>query len=222
MVSRETPGPTPQLPDWLAGQAGPLAAFADLLADAGVTRGLIGPREVPRLWERHLLNCAVVADPAAGLVPSGAWIGDVGSGAGLPGLVWAIARPDTRVVLIEPLLRRSTFLAEAVVELNLAERVTVWRGRAEDAAKQADRQPLDVVTARAVAPLERLVGWTVPLLAVGGRFVALKGSSATQELTAGHAAAVAAGLTELEVREVGVGVVDPPTTVIIGVRGTAQ
>lgn len=222
MVSRETPGPTPTLPDWLAGQADALTSFAGLLADAGVTRGLIGPREVPRLWQRHLLNCAVVADPAAGLVPPGATIGDVGSGAGLPGLVWAIARPDTRVVLIEPLLRRSTFLSEAVAQLGLGDRVTVWRGRAEDAAHQPDFSPLDVVTARAVAPLERLVGWTVPLLAVGGRLVALKGSSATQELTDGLAVAIAAGLADLEVREVGAGVVDPPTTVIIGVRRTAQ
>lgn len=199
-----------------------LTSFADLLADAGVTRGLIGPREVPRLWQRHLLNCAVVADPAAGLVPSGARIGDVGSGAGLPGLVWAIVRPDTHVVLIEPLLRRSTFLSEAVADLGLTDRVTVWRGRAEDAVGSAEVGRLDVVTARAVAPLERLLGWTVPLLAEGGRLVALKGSSARQELTDGHAAAVAAGLIDLEVREVGVGVVDPATTVIIGVRRTAQ
>ncbi len=222
MVSRETPGPTPPLPDWLAPQAGPLSVFADRLANDGVTRGLIGPREVPRLWQRHLLNCAVVADPGVGLVPAGATVGDVGSGAGLPGLVWAIARPDIRVVLIEPLLRRSTFLTEAVVELGLGDRVTVWRGRAEDAANHAELTPLDVVTARAVAPFERLIGWTVPLLAPGGRLVALKGSSATQELTDGRAAAVAAGLTDLEVREVGIGVVDPPTTVIIGVRRTAQ
>jgi 16S rRNA (guanine527-N7)-methyltransferase len=222
MVSRETPGPTPPLPDWLAAQASPLTAFAELLADVGVTRGLIGPREVPRLWERHLLNCAVVADPAAGLVPAAATIADVGSGAGLPGLVWAICRPDTTVVLIEPLLRRSTFLSEAVTELGLADRVTVWRGRAEDAASQPGFQPVDVVTARAVAPLERLVGWTVPLLAPGGRFVALKGSSAAQELADGRARAVAAGLEELLVREVGAGVVDPPTTVIIGTRRAAE
>jgi 16S rRNA (guanine527-N7)-methyltransferase len=222
MVSRETSGPTPPLPDWLAAQAGPLTSFADLLADAGVTRGLIGPREVPRLWERHLLNCAVVADPAAGLVPLGASIADVGSGAGLPGLVWAIARPDIRVLLIEPLLRRSTFLVEAVTELGLGDRVAVWRGRAEDAATQADFRTVDVVTARAVAPLERLIGWTVPLLAAGGRLVALKGSSAGQELADGREVAEAAGLTDLEVREVGAGVVDPPTTVIIGVRRTAE
>jgi 16S rRNA (guanine527-N7)-methyltransferase len=222
MVSRETPGPTPPLPDWLAEHAGQLTSFVGLLADAGVTRGLIGPREVPRLWERHILNCAVVADPAAELVLPGATIGDVGSGAGLPGLVWAIVRPDTRVLLIEPLLRRSTFLAEAVSALGVGDRVTVWRGRAEEAAAQSGFQPLDIVTARAVAPLERLVGWTVPLLAPGGRLVALKGSSATQELAAATAAATAAGLTDLEVREMGGGVVDPPTTVIIGVRRTAQ
>jgi 16S rRNA (guanine527-N7)-methyltransferase len=212
----------PPLPAWLVAQAAPLAAFAGLLADAGVTRGLIGPREVPRLWERHLLNCAVVADPAVSLVPAGAAIGDVGSGAGLPGLVWAIARPDTRVVLIEPLLRRSTFLSEAATELGLGDRVTVWRGRAEDAAKQAGFPKLDVVTARAVAPLERLIGWTVPLLTEGGRLVALKGSSAAQELMDARDAAVAAGLVDLEVREVGAGIVDPATTVIIGVRRTAQ
>ncbi len=126
------------------------------------------------------------------------------------------------MLLIEPLLRRSTFLSEAVAELGLGDRVTVWRGRAEEAASQSGFQPVDVVTARAVAPLERLVGWTVPLLAVGGRLVALKGSSAAQELADGQAAARAAGLADLEVREVGSGVVDPPTTVIIGVRRTAQ
>ena len=106
MVSRETAGAPPPLPAWLASHVGALSAFTELLADVGVTRGLIGPREVPRLWERHILNCAVVADPAEGLIPAGARVGDVGSGAGLPGLVWAICRPDLQVVMIEPLLRR--------------------------------------------------------------------------------------------------------------------
>lgn len=220
MVSRETAGPPPRLPDWLAGEASALAAFADLLADVGVTRGLIGPREVPRLWERHLLNCAVVAEPALGLVPAGARVADVGSGAGLPGLVWAIVRPDAHVVLIEPLLRRSTFLSEAVAELGLGGRVEVWRGRAEDAP--AAVPAVDVVTARAVAPLERLLGWTVPLLAPGGRLVALKGSTARAELTEATPAAHAAGLVDLDVIEVGAGVVDPPTTVVIGIRRAAE
>ncbi len=216
MVSRETSGPAPDLPAWLAPAGASLTAFADLLADVGVARGLIGPREVPRLWQRHLLNCAVVANPDEGLVPAGCRVADVGSGAGLPGLVWAIARADITVVLIEPLLRRSTFLTEAVDELGLGDRVLVWRGRAEDAA---DTIPaVDVVTARAVAPMERLLGWTVPLLTEGGRLVALKGSSAAKEVEDARTAASDAGLSDLEVLQVGAGVVDPTTTVVVGVR----
>jgi 16S rRNA (guanine527-N7)-methyltransferase len=222
MVSRETAGAPPPLPAWLAGHVGALSAFTELLADVGVTRGLIGPREVPRLWERHILNCAVVADPAEGLIPAGARVGDVGSGAGLPGLVWAICRPDLQVVMIEPLLRRSTFLSEAIGELGLTERAQVWRGRAEEIRSQAGFTPFDVVTARAVAPLDRLIGWTVPLLAVGGSLVALKGSSAEQELRDAEAVAHAAGLTALAIRVVGADIVDPGTTVITGVRRAAQ
>ena len=222
MVSRETAGPPPPLPDWLADYREPLAAFAKLLADVGVTRGLIGPREVPRLWERHILNCAVVANPGEGLLPAGARVGDVGSGAGLPGLVWAICRPDIQVVMIEPLLRRSTFLSEASAELGLGDRAQVWRGRAEEVMARPDFVPFDVVTARAVAPLSRLIGWTVPLLAVGGSLVALKGSSAEQELLESQAVARSAGLTGLIVRIVGADIVDPGTTVITGTRGAAQ
>lgn len=206
----------------MAEHRGALEAFAGLLADVGVTRGLIGPREVPRLWERHLLNCAVVADPETDLVPHGASVADVGSGAGLPGLVWAIVRPDLHVLMIEPLLRRSTFLNEAIAELGLADRAEVWRGRAEDAPGRPGGVGLDVVTARAVAPLERLIGWTAPLMRPGGRLVALKGSSASQEIIDAAAQARAAGLTDLAVVEVGVGVVDPPTTVITGLRRTAE
>ena len=222
MVSRETPEPAPPLPDWLVPYTAELTAFAELLADLGVTRGLIGPREVPRLWERHLLNCAVVADPEVNLVPRGARVGDVGSGAGLPGLVWAICRPDIHVVMIEPLLRRSTFLAEAIAAMGLGDRAEVWRGRAEEAASVPEASRFDVVTARAVAPLERLIGWTVPLLVTGGRLVALKGASAEQELAQSQALAKAAGLRDLTVSEVGHDVVDPPTTVIMGTRGAAQ
>lgn len=220
MVSRETAGPPPALPTWLEPAAPRLAAFAELLAHEGVTRGLIGPREVPRLWSRHLLNCAVVVEPTLDLVPSDSRVADVGSGAGLPGLVWAIVRPDLRVVLIEPLLRRSTFLAEAVTKLDLAERVEVWRGRAEDAASAL--APADVVTARAVAPLDRLLGWTAPLLRPGGVLVALKGSSAQEEIDGAAAAAAATGMTGLQVREVGAGIVDPPTTLVVGIRSAAQ
>ena len=222
MVSRETAGPPPPLPDWLADYRGSLTVFAELLADVGVTRGLIGPREVPRLWERHILNCAVVANPVEGLLPESARVGDVGSGAGLPGLVWAICRPDIRVVMIEPLLRRSTFLSEASAELGLGDRAQVWRGRAEEVMARPDFVPFDVVTARAVAPLSRLIGWTVPLLALGGALVALKGSSAEQELRESESVARAAGLTGLTVRIVGEGIVDPGTTVITGTRGATQ
>ena len=222
VVSRETPGPAPQLPDWLLPHSAALTTFAELLADAGVSRGLIGPREVPRLWGRHLLNCAVVADPAIDLVPSGARIGDVGSGAGLPGLVWAICRPDVRVVMIEPLLRRSTFLSEAIASLDLGGRAEVWRGRAEEAVGAPAASGFEVVTARAVAPLDRLIGWTVPLLASGGRLVAFKGANAAQELAQSAGSGAAAGLSDLRVMEVGHGFVDPATTVITGTRGAAQ
>lgn len=216
MVSRET------LPDWLGPAEPGLRLFAALLADVGVTRGLIGPREVPRLWERHLLNCAVVADPAEGLIRPGDRIADVGSGAGLPGLVWALARPDVTVALIEPLLRRATFLGEAVEQLAIGDRVVVLRARAEEVARDADWVPASVVTARAVAPLDRLLGWTVPLLGPQGRLVTLKGASAAQECADAADQATRLGLAELQVRTCGGGVVDPPTTVITAVRRAAQ
>lgn len=139
-----------------------------------MVRGLIGPREAPRLWERHLLNCAALAEA----VPEGASVCDIGSGAGLPGLVLAIARPDARVTLVEPLLRRTTFLEEVVAELGL-EAVTVVRGRA-DALHGTTR--FDVVTSRAVAPLGRLLEWSMPLVAPRGALVAMKGSSAAEEI----------------------------------------
>lgn len=125
--------------------------YAELLADVGVTRGLIGPREVSRLWERHLMNCAVVEE----LIPKGADVIDLGSGAGLPGIVLAILRPDLSVTLLEPLLRRTVFLNECVELLQL-DNVTVYRGRAEEVH---NKLRADVVTARAVAPLPKLIGW---------------------------------------------------------------
>lgn len=157
-----------------------LDAYADLLATMGVERGLIGPREVPRLWQRHLLNCAVVA-MADGLIPTGASVIDVGSGAGLPGLVWALTRPDLRLTLLEPLQRRWVFLTEAVAQFDLGDRVEVVRGRAED-RRLGLRAP--VVTARAVAPLERLAGWTLPLAAPGGVVLAIKGADVAAEIAA--------------------------------------
>jgi 16S rRNA (guanine527-N7)-methyltransferase len=194
--------------------------FAVLLATGGVERGLIGPREVPRIWQRHVLNCAVVADPATGLVPAGARVADVGSGAGLPGVVWALVRPDLHLVLVEPLLRRSTFLGEAIDRLGLAGRVTVLRARAEDVPRQGDWVPVDVVTARAVAPWGRLVGWTAPLVRSGGRVVALKGTSAESEVREGASDAERMGLHGVTVLTLGPA--EHPTTVITGLRRAAQ
>ena len=208
-VSRETRAPEP--PDAarvLFGKQLPtLRAYIDLLASDGVVRGLVGPREVPRLWERHVLNCAVTAD----LIPAGAQVDDVGSGAGLPGIVLAVHRPDLSVTLVEPSLRRTVFLNEAVEALRL-ENVVVLRLRAEERARS--RPGRDVVTARAVAPLERLAGWCLPLLKPGGVLLAIKGSTAASELTDAEPALGALGGVEAEILTVGVGVVDPPTTVI--------
>lgn len=185
----------------------PLAeAYANWLADAGTVRGLIGPREVPRLWERHLLNCAVLGEAVA----PGSTVCDLGSGAGLPGLVLAIARPDLRVMLVEPLLRRTTFLEEVVADLGL-DRVEVVRGRAEDLH---GRRTFDVVTSRAVAPLERLLRWSMPLVAPEGALLAMKGSSVDDELAAAQSVLAAYRCAVPEQRRLGEGLVSPTTLVV--------
>jgi 16S rRNA (guanine527-N7)-methyltransferase len=185
----------------------PLAVkYAELLAGPGVERGLLGPREAPRLWERHLLNCAVVADA----IPQDASVADVGSGAGLPGVVLAIRRPDIDVVLVEPLQRRATFLTEVVEELGLTH-VRVVRSRLEDLA---DKTLVDVVVARAVAPLDRLAAWTLPLLRTGGRLLALKGERADSELAAAGAALKAAGASDSSVVTVGAGATEARVVVV--------
>jgi 16S rRNA (guanine527-N7)-methyltransferase len=150
-----------------------ISLYVDILASRGIDWGLIGPREGDRLWERHVLNSVACAD----LFRAEASVVDAGSGAGLPGIPLAILRPDLRVVLLESLLRRVSFLELAVAELGLAGRVQVVRARAEE-----HRSTYDVVTCRAVAPLPRLVDWCAPLLAPDGRLIALKGSSAEAEL----------------------------------------
>lgn len=217
MVSRETPS----LPEWMTPAAPFLARYRDLLAGPGTERGLIGPREVDRLWDRHILNCAVVADPELGLIPPGATVADVGSGAGLPGLVWAILRPDIKVTLVEPLLRRATFLTEAVVDLDLGGRVEVERSRAEDLVKTG-WSPVDVVTARAVAALDKLAGWTLPLAKDGGALVALKGASAAEEVAEADATLRKLGVSSVDVIVCGAGVVDPETTVVVAHKGAAR
>lgn len=180
--------------------------YAELLATEGVVRGLIGPREAPRLWDRHILNSAVLSEA----IPEAATVCDIGTGAGLPGLVVAIARPDVRMTLVEPLLRRTTFLTEVVAELGL-DHATVVRGRAEDLHGSAT---FDVVTSRAVAPLDRLLDWSMPLVAPTGSVVAMKGQSVRAEIDSAEAFLAAWRCAAPEVLEVGRGVVDPPTTVV--------
>ena len=183
----------------------PLAeSYARLLAEEATVRGQIGPREVPRLWERHLLNCAVVTD----LVPEGAGVVDVGTGAGLPGLVLAIRRPDLRVTLVEPLLRRTTFLELAVEALGL-EQVRVVRARAEDVG-----ETFDVVTSRAVAPLDRLARWCLPLVAAGGAMLAMKGASAETEIAEATTRWRSQGVAEPVVHRLGADLLDPPVTLV--------
>ncbi|MFG2723955.1 16S rRNA (guanine(527)-N(7))-methyltransferase RsmG [Streptomyces canus] len=181
--------------------------YAELLAEAGVQRGLIGPREVPRLWERHLLNCAVLSE----VVPEGVTVCDVGSGAGLPGIPLALVREDLKITLLEPLLRRTTFLTE-VVELLGLDHVTVVRGRAEEVMGKLT--PVHVVTARAVAPLDRLATWGIPLLRPYGEMLALKGDTAEEELKAAGTALSKLGAVETSILHVGEGVVDPLSTVV--------
>ena len=184
-------------------------AYAGWLAGAGTGRGLIGPREVDRIWERHLLNCAVVGE----VVPQEVTVADLGSGAGLPGIPLALARPDLEVTLVEPLLRRSTFLTEVVDALALP-RVEVVRSRGEDLH---GRRTFTVVTSRAVAPLDRLLGWSVPLTHPGGWVLALKGASAQEEVTALAAAPGGwrrRGISPPEVLRVGTAVLSEPATVV--------
>ena len=147
--------------------------YRESLATVAAQRGFIGPKEVDRLWGRHILNCAVAAEAFA----EGARIADIGSGAGLPGIPLAIARPDLDVTLIEPLLKRSTYLGEVTEQLGL-DNVTVIRGRAEE----QQRGQFDAVTSRAVAPLGKLAKWSLPLVRKGGEMIALKGSSVHEEL----------------------------------------
>ncbi|QNE19869.1 16S rRNA (guanine(527)-N(7))-methyltransferase RsmG [Kribbella qitaiheensis] len=189
-----------------------LAAYAELLATEGTLRGLIGPREVPRLWERHLLNCALLER----LIPEYATVADIGTGAGLPGIVLAIVRPDLEVALVEPLLRRTTFLDETVEQLG-CDNAEVVRARAEDLAPAS----YDVVASRAVAPLGKLAGWCLPLCVEGGLMLAMKGASAEEELAGSEAELEALGAEEWHVHQLGVDELAQPTTVVSIVAGRA-
>jgi 16S rRNA (guanine527-N7)-methyltransferase len=205
-VSRETPPPPAEAAGVFGSRLPLVVRYAALLAGPGTVRGLIGPREAPRLWERHLLNCAVLTDAT----PPEASVADLGSGAGLPGLVVALRRPDLRVTLVEPLLRRTTFLDEVVADLELTN-VEVVRSRAE---QLHGRRKFDVVTSRALAPLDRLLGWSLPLTRLGGHVLAMKGAGAEAEV-----AAAAGVLRDLagrspEVLLLGVNELPHPTTAV--------
>lgn len=187
--------------------------YAELLMTAGVERGLIGPRETPRIWDRHILNSAVLAE----LIEPGQRVVDIGSGAGLPGIPMAIARPDLTVTLVEPLLRRATFLSEAVETLGLSN-VTVVRGRAEEREVLAAAGEADVVVSRAVAALDKLTRWSIPLLRIGGQMMALKGDRAQAEIDECRHLMESLGAVDAKVVRCGVTVLDPAATAVVARR----
>jgi 16S rRNA (guanine527-N7)-methyltransferase len=190
--------------------------YAEMLAGAGVDRGLLGPHEVDRLWERHLLNSAAVSE----LLDPGDRVVDIGSGAGLPGLPLAIARPDLQLVLLEPLLRRSEFLREVVADLGLP--VEVVRGRAEEPRTREQIGERDVAVSRAVAALDKLTKWSMPLLRPGGRMVAIKGERALDEVREHRRVMAASGAVDVRVVKCGANFLCPPATVVLARRGSSS
>lgn len=188
--------------------------YAEILSAAGVERGLLGPREVARIWDRHILNSAAIAE----LLHPGERVIDIGSGAGLPGIPLAIARPDLDVVLLEPLLRRSEFLNEVVDELGLA--VEVVRGRAEEPEVRNRFGERDAAVSRAVASLDKLTKWSLPLLRPGGRMLAIKGERASDEVEEYRRVMAASGAADVRVVTCGANYLRPPATVVSARRGT--
>jgi 16S rRNA (guanine527-N7)-methyltransferase len=209
--------PVPEPPPTAAGVFGDAVGAAEryvaMLAGDGVVRGLIGPREVPRLWDRHVLNSAALAE----VVPAGARVVDVGSGAGLPGIPLGLARPDLTLTLVEPMARRVEFLTDVVTALGTPWRIV--RGRAEERSVVRAVGPVDVVTARAVAPLPRLVGWCRGLLAPGTQLIALVGARAAAEVPDLVPELEAAGMQDVQTRAVGVDLGAAATTVVVMTRG---
>jgi len=204
-VSRETSPPVAAV-DLLGPAADRLVPYSRLLAGPAIERGLLGPRERDRLWERHLLNCAAVA----AALPQGAEVVDVGTGAGLPGLVWALLRPDLRVTLVDSRRRRIDFLDQARTDLGVRS-VQVRQARAQELAGAV---AADIVTARALAPLARLVEWCLPLARPGGALWALKGDSAAAELAAAAGALQRGGAARTALSTYGEGVLEQPTRVV--------
>lgn len=216
-VPRETAGGAPPPPsearEFFGDRLGLVQRYVDLLAGTATERGLLGPREVGRLWDRHVLNCGVIHE----VIPQGSEVADIGSGAGLPGIVLALHRPDLTVTLVEPMLRRSVFLDEAVEALGLPNTVVV-RARVEELRGRMD---FDVATARAVAPLRKLVRWTMPVLRPGGMLVAIKGGSAMEDVEAAAGELRREPVAWWDVRSLGAGVVRPPTRVVVVTRKAA-
>jgi len=214
--NRRATTPVPPAPDAAKTVFGPrldlAQRYAELLADTGVEWGLLGPHEIERIWERHLLNCGVVAE----LLEPGERVADIGSGAGLPGVALAIAEPRLDVVLIESLLRRSEFLRMVVTELGLG--VEVLRGRAEDRAVRESAGGCDAVVSRAVAPLDKVARWSMALLRPGGRMLAIKGERAPAELREHRRVLTSLGAADVRVVECGVKHLSPPTTVVVARR----
>jgi 16S rRNA (guanine527-N7)-methyltransferase len=186
--------------------------YAQILSGAGVERGLLGPREVDRLWDRHILNSTAIAE----LFDPGERIADIGSGAGLPGIPLALARPDLRLTLIEPLLRRSEFLREVVDDLGLE--IAIVRGRAEDPSVRQQVGEMDAVVSRAVASLDKLTKWSVPLLRRDGRMVAIKGERAEEEIREHRRVMASLGAVDVRVMRCGADYLDPPATVVVARR----
>ena len=190
--------------------------YAQILAGAGAERGLIGPGEADRLWDRHLLNSAALIE----LLGPGDQIADIGSGAGLPGIPLALARPDLRVTLIEPLLRRTDFLREVVDDLGVD--VTVVRGRAEEQSVRQQVGEMDAVVSRAVASLDKLTRWSMPLVRPGGRMLAIKGERAADEVDAHRRVMESLGAVDVRVVTCGGDYLNPPATVVSATHGESK
>lgn len=207
----ETLGASDEVKRFLGDAYPGVRRYAEMLRDQGELRGLIGPREVPRIWERHILNSAAVAQ----YLPTTGSVADIGSGAGLPGIVLAVMRPETEVFLVEPMERRTIWLSEVVTELELSN-VQVKRGRAEE---YHDAFEVDAVTSRAVAPLSKLVRMSMPLVRVGGELVILKGRNVAQEVEPARKVLRKFGAGEPEILE-GTTVEGVESTTIVRARRT--
>lgn len=210
-------GPPPPAAAALFGaELGRAQRYAEILAGDGVDRGLIGPRELDRLWDRHLLNSAAVAE----LLDPGERIVDIGSGAGLPGIPLFLARPDLRVTLVEPLLRRSNFLESVIEELGVD--VAVIRGRAEEQMVRERVGEVDAVVSRAVAALDKLTKWSLPWVRCDGRMLAMKGERAVDEVREQRRGMAALGAMDVRVVRCGVDYLKPPATVVVARRGPCR